>query len=320
MRHKDGRWLDVETAVTTMYDDPGVRGLVLNSRDITERMTLEAELRTRAWHDPLTGLANRALFSDRVDNALARRSRDGRPLAVAFLDLDDFKSINDTLGHTAGDLLLRGIGERLVEAVRPGDTVARFGGDEFALLFEGADAVTAQRIADRIIHSLLPPFQVLAEDVHARASIGVVLGDGHETSEDLLSAADTAMYVAKARGKSRVEFFEPQMRAVAVERSGLRTDLEWALPRDELDIYYQPVVDIPTGTRSGACWHLGSSSTWPRRAASSSPSAAGCCGGPASRPCGGVASPAGTSPSPSTSLPASSRTRASWARSAPPSA
>jgi diguanylate cyclase (GGDEF)-like protein/PAS domain S-box-containing protein len=251
LRHGDGRWRDVEVAVTTLYEDPGVRGLVLNTRDVTERVALEAELRKRAWHDPLTGLANRALFTDRVDHALAVRAGDHRPLAVAFLDLDDFKSINDTLGHTAGDVLLRGIAERLTASVRPGDTVARFGGDEFALLFEGADASTAERIAERIIAGLLPPFRILDEEVHARASIGVAMADGLETTDDLLSGADTAMYVAKARGKSRYEFFEPRMRAVAVERSGLRTDLEWALQREELVVHYQPVVDVPTGVVQG---------------------------------------------------------------------
>ena len=251
VRHRDGAWRDVETAVTTLYGDPGVRGLVLNSRDVSERVALESELRTRAWHDPLTGLANRALFTDRVDNALARRARDGRPLAVAFLDLDDFKSVNDTLGHTAGDRLLRGIGERLVESVRPGDTVARFGGDEFALLFEVADARTAAHIAERIIAGLARPFRTFEEEVHARASIGLALAEDGETTDELLSGADTAMYVAKARGKSRSEFFEPWMRAVAVERSGLRTDLEWALQRDELVIHYQPVIDVGTGAVRG---------------------------------------------------------------------
>ncbi|MDQ1569080.1 MAG: hypothetical protein QOF96_3960, partial [Actinomycetota bacterium] len=248
IRHRDGTWRDVETAVTNLLEDPGVRGLVLNSRDVSERVALESELRTRAWHDPLSGLANRALFAERVGHALARRGRDHRPLAVAFLDLDDFKSINDTLGHTAGDLVLQGIGERLAESVRPGDTVARFGGDEFALLFEDSDARTAEIIVDRIVTSLTRPFRIHDKEVYARASVGLALAHGPETTEELLSGADTAMYVAKARGKSRYELFEPRMRDVAVERSGLRTDLEWALQRGELVIHYQPLVDVPTGT------------------------------------------------------------------------
>jgi diguanylate cyclase (GGDEF)-like protein/PAS domain S-box-containing protein len=251
LRHRDGTWRHVETAVTTMFDDPGVRGLVLNIRDVSERVALESELRTLAWHDPLTGLANRALFADRVDNALTRRSRQPRPLAVAFLDLDDFKSINDTLGHAAGDLLLNGVGERLNACVRPGDTVARFGGDEFALLLEDADGPVAEAVAGRIIAQLLRPFRILDQEVHARASVGVALGHGTESTDDLLSGADTAMYVAKSRGKSRYELFEPKMRDVAVERSGLRSDLEWARQRDELAVHYQPVIDLPTGAVRG---------------------------------------------------------------------
>ena len=251
VRHRDGSWRHVETAVTDMVDDPGVRGHVLNTRDVSERVALEEELRIRAWHDPLTGLANRALFTDRVDNAVARRARDRRPFAVAFLDLDDFKSVNDTFGHGAGDVLLRGVAERLQACMRPGDTVARFGGDEFALLLEDASSQMAEAVAGRVIATLRRPFRILDREVHARASVGLALYRGNETTDELLSGADTAMYVAKARGKSHYEVFEPSMRDLAVERSGLRNDLEWAVPRSELAIHYQPVVDVLTGELRG---------------------------------------------------------------------
>jgi len=251
MRHADGTWRVGESAVRNLYDDPGVRGLVLNTRDASERVALEAELRTRAMHDPLTGLANRDLFVDRVNNALARRSRDKRPLSVLFLDLDDFKFINDTSGHSAGDLLLKQVGERLEKCVRPSDLVARFGGDEFALLLENSDGPTAETIAKRIIAEFVTPHQILDKEVIVRASIGVAVAHREESSEDLLSGADTAMYVAKSRGKSRYEFFEPEMRQAAVDRSALRTDLEWALQRSELTVHYQPLVHLPSGTLSG---------------------------------------------------------------------
>jgi diguanylate cyclase (GGDEF)-like protein/PAS domain S-box-containing protein len=248
--HRDGTWRTVETAVTPMFDVPGVSGLVLNSRDISVRIALESELRLRAWHDPLTGLANRTLFVERVGAALARDAADPS-FAVVFLDLDDFKSVNDTLGHAAGDLLLRGIGERLLTCVRPGDTVARFGGDEFALLLEDASPVVAESVAQRIIDELVEPFRILEQEIHARASVGVALAGGMESAEDLLSGADAAMYVAKARGKSRYEVFESQMRAATLARAELRTDLEWALARGELVVHYQPIFDLVAGGIAG---------------------------------------------------------------------
>jgi diguanylate cyclase (GGDEF)-like protein len=251
-RHVDGSWRHVETAVTNLIHDPGIRGVVLNTRDVSERVTLEAELRERAWHDSLTGLANRALFSERVNHAIARQSRPGRPLAVLFLDLDDFKSLNDTMGHAAGDLLLQGVGRRLESCVRPGDTVARFGGDEFALLLEDAEIGTAETVAGRVVQRLALPFPVLGRHVQVRASVGVAVAVGPESSVDeLLVSADAAMYVAKSRGKNRYEVFEPSMRTDAVDRSGLRTDLAWAVERDELRLHYQPVVDVASGAVVG---------------------------------------------------------------------
>lgn len=247
VRHKDGTWRDVETTVTSLLDDQRVRGVVLNTREVTERLVLQAELRERAWHDALTGLANRALFTERVDHAMARRSRDHRPLTVAFLDLDAFKAVNDTLGHHGGDLLLQGVANRLRDCIRPGDTIARFGGDEFALLLEDASANAAANVANRILASLDKPFELLGREVYARASIGLAVAHATDTTETLLLAADTAMYAAKAGGSSRYELFEAQMRSAARERATLRSDLEGALDRGELVVHYQPVVDIGSG-------------------------------------------------------------------------
>ncbi len=167
------------------------------------------------------------------------------------MDLDDFKLINDTSGHTVGDLVLKQSGSRLKQCVHASDLVARFGGDEFALLLENADAEAAEIVAKRIIAEFVDPYQILDQEVLVRASVGIAVTHGHETSENLLSAADTAMYVAKSRGKSRYEFFEPQMRKAAVNRSELRTDLEWVIQRDELTVHYQPVFTLPSESLSG---------------------------------------------------------------------
>jgi diguanylate cyclase (GGDEF)-like protein/PAS domain S-box-containing protein len=251
MAGADGTWRHVETALNDLLDDPGVQGIVLNTRDVSERLTLEAELRHRAWHDVVTGLANRALFTDRVEHAFARNVRGRASFAVLFLDLDDFKSVNDSLGHAAGDGLLRAVGERLSACVRPGDTVARFGGDEFAILIEDADLERATAVGARVLSSLEVPVMVLDEVIDARASIGVaVAADGHD-AEDLLAAADAALYVAKARGKRRVEVFEPGMRAAVLARAGLRADMEHATARGELGLVYQPVVDLGSGQVTG---------------------------------------------------------------------
>jgi diguanylate cyclase (GGDEF)-like protein len=251
MRHRDGTWRVGESAVRCLFDDPNVQGLVCNTRDASERMALEAELRDLALHDPLTGLANRTLFVERVDEALGQRHQRGHALAVIFLDLDDFKLINDSFGHMVGDLLLQQTGQRLEMCVRPGDTVARFGGDEFALLLEGADHTAAEAVVRRIIAEVERPYQILDHEVLSRASVGIAVSQGGETSEDLVIGADVAMYVAKANGKSGYAVFEPTMRNEAVERLQLRTDLEWALRREELFIHYQPIIGLSDGVVRG---------------------------------------------------------------------
>jgi diguanylate cyclase (GGDEF)-like protein len=214
------------------------------------RIHLEAELRRQASHDALTGLANRSLFADRAQHALQRRGL--TELVVCFFDLDDFKDVNDSFGHGAGDELLRVIGERLSECVRPEDTVARFGGDEFAVLLEDTELVEALEIIDRIYASVGAPLRLGDEEVLVHLSVGMTtLGARQVTSEELLAEADAAMYAAKARGKNRYEIFEPSMRSASELRSQLRVELGDALVNGDFRLYYQPLVDLSTGEWKG---------------------------------------------------------------------
>ncbi|MGH3744390.1 MAG: diguanylate cyclase domain-containing protein, partial [Mycobacteriales bacterium] len=205
LRHQDGSWRHVESVASSLLDEPEVRGIVVNTRDVTDRVLLEDKLTHSAFHDPLTSLANRALFSDRLSHALTRNDRRQAPLAVLFFDLDDFKAVNDELGHAAGDELLVAVAARLRECVRTGDTLARLGGDEFALLVEDAPTEgDATAMAARAMAALDAPFTVHGHEVNVRASIGVALASGasHDAS-DVLRDADIAMYAAKRDGKAR---------------------------------------------------------------------------------------------------------------------
>jgi diguanylate cyclase (GGDEF)-like protein/PAS domain S-box-containing protein len=239
----------LEIVGSNLTDDPAVQGLALNFRDISERKALEEQLRQLAFHDPLTLLANRSLFRDRVQHALTLAQRGRHQAAVMFLDLDNFKNINDSLGHDAGDRLLQAVAQRLVKATRFSDTVARLGGDEFAILLEGiATIAEVESLAASLIEGLGQPFMLSATEVRVSASIGVAFSAFEADAEALLSKADIAMYHAKAAGKNRFVTFQPQMQELLHERIRLEADFSRALANEEFFVEYQPVVDL--GTRS----------------------------------------------------------------------
>jgi diguanylate cyclase (GGDEF)-like protein/PAS domain S-box-containing protein len=223
-------------------------GRVWSFRDATERKRLENELSHQAFHDSLTGLANQALFRDRVDHALARKARGPVDLAVLFVDLDDFKTVNDSLGHTAGDEMLVAVADRLRECLRTSDSAARLGGDEFAVLLEDLDAEDeADQVAQRLLSSLQDPFPIYGHDVVLSASIGIAFADAATSCDQLLRNADLAMYTAKRRGKDRFETYRSEMHAVALNRLEREAALRRGLDRGELVVEYQPVVTLPSG-------------------------------------------------------------------------
>jgi diguanylate cyclase (GGDEF)-like protein/PAS domain S-box-containing protein len=251
--HKDGSWRYLEHVVNNLLDDPAVRGVVVNSWDVTERKALVEQLSYQAFHDLLTGLPNRALFMNRLEHTLTRAKRRGSMVAVLFTDLDNFKVINDSLGHKAGDQLLIAVAERLKTCLRPEDTAARLGGDEFTILVEDVAGVgEAVQIAERIADILRPPFALEEQEVFATVSTGIALNStAQEQPADLLRYADLAMYRAKRRGKARYEVFEPSMDAKVVERLILETGLRRALVRQQFRVYYQPIVALENGKVTG---------------------------------------------------------------------
>ena len=244
MRHRDGRWRDIEALTRNLVDDPAVGGLLISVRDISERKALERSLAHQAFHDPLTDLSNRALFRDRLAQALARRE----PLAVLFCDLDGFKAINDSLGHRSGDEVLQIIARRLSAAVGPDDLVARLGGDEFAVLLDTSPELDdPARLAAPLLAALAAPFE-LAGRCHALAgSVGVALPGPHDGPEELMRNADMAMYHAKQAGKGGVEVYDPAMYAEQLERLDLERDLRRAVDAGELVLHYQPIANAGDG-------------------------------------------------------------------------
>ncbi|MFA9430619.1 putative bifunctional diguanylate cyclase/phosphodiesterase [Egicoccus sp. AB-alg2] len=241
----DGSWVPVESNCRNLLDDPQVRGFVVNSRDVSERKDLERQLEHRTIHDPLTGLANRALLLDRLDHTVARANRLGGSFAVLFVDLDGFKTINDVRGHVVGDAVLRTVAYRLLDVVRAADTVARMGGDEFAVLLEHDDSpVDAAKVAQRILAAVARPIDADGRRVQLTASIGIAHAEDGVQPAEVLRNADIAMHLAKESGRDRFEVFETSMHVRVVERLELEADLAAAVERDELAIHYQPIVAL----------------------------------------------------------------------------
>jgi diguanylate cyclase (GGDEF)-like protein/PAS domain S-box-containing protein len=255
----DGGRLDVEVASRNLRDDPTVGGVVLTLRDVTEQRKLEHELTHRASHDSLTGLANRVLFRDRVERALIATNGDGGVVGVLLVDLDDFKLVNDTMGHGVGDDLLVAVAVRITGILRPRDTAARLGGDEFAILVEGAmHATEIEEIAARVVDALGAPLDV-AGGLTTSVSIGVATAPGVRGSAEMLSQADLALYAAKGAGKGRWRMYEPGLHLAAVDRLEIRTELERAITSGAFALHYQPIVELRSGALVGVealvRWH-----------------------------------------------------------------
>ncbi len=252
LRRKDGSTCQLESVFNNLLGEANVGGVVMTARDVTERRRLQAELSHQAFHDSLTGLGNRTLFGNRVSHALERNVRRAKLFAVFLIDLDDFKTVNDSLGHAAGDELLVVIAERLESYLRPEDTCARLGGDEFAVLIEDLiapeDAVT---VARRMLAGMAEPLEVLGSEITVQASIGIALGVGVQTASEILRSADLAMYRAKEDGKSRYAIYEPTMHERVLERLSLKADLQRSVLAEEFELHYQPIVALQSSAIVG---------------------------------------------------------------------
>ena len=252
-RHAEGHDVWVSVSISCVHNDEEPLYLIAQVEDVTERRALRERLAYAAIHDPLTSLPNRVLFMDRLEVALSRSARHARRVAVIFLDLDRFKLVNDSMGHAAGDRLLEAVADRLRATVRPSDTVARFGGDEFIVLCDDvAEESVALGLADRLTASLAQPVVLPEGEIFVSASMGVALShDIGDTASSLLRDADTAMYRAKERGRARTVLFDQESHTVALEQMRTRNELHRALERREFRVFYQPIVEVGTGHLGG---------------------------------------------------------------------
>jgi len=247
-RRKGGQLIPIGVSASETFFNGHVC-YILTIRDVTIRRRTEETIRNLAYHDPMTGLPNRRLFNDRLNQAIERARRNRRQLAVMILDLDRFKLINDSLGLVRGDQVLRAVGERLVAVVRRSDTIARLGGDDFLLLLPGVDgAESSAKVAQKILDTFLPPLQLEDQELHLGATLGITLypHDGDD-AETLIRNADTALYRAKEHSRGSYQFYTTDMNATAFERLVLETQLRKAIERGELVVYYQPQVRLDTG-------------------------------------------------------------------------
>ncbi len=253
-RHRNGTWRVLEGIAKLISDEEtGTKAILLNARDVNERKALESKIIHQAFHDPLTNLANRLLFRSRVEEALITHADRPDQVGVLFLDLDDFKNINDTLGHDAGDKLLVEFTEKLRLCVRARDTVARLGGDEFAILIEGDDVRDKSvSVSKRILENVRQSFNINGADVKVGISIGIAFKETEDTTaDDLLRNADVAMYSAKGKGKNRFVVFESEMHLNLLAQIELENDLRAAIDNNQLNLNYQPIVNLRTGHVTG---------------------------------------------------------------------
>ena len=253
VNHRSGEVRTLDIAITDLRHEPSVAGLVLNARDITVRKALEHDLRYQALHDTLTGLANRTMFTQQTASALRAAEPHGASVGCLFIDLDDFKTVNDSLGHAVGDLLLQEVGERLIASLSPADLACRLGGDEFAVLVVDADGERGVlAVADQVIDLVAQPFLIQGREIRVTCSIGIALATGEDADPDvLLRSADVAMYLAKDRGKNRAAIFEDHLHTSVFERLELKADLVRAIEDGQLRCFYQPIVSLQTGQITG---------------------------------------------------------------------